>query len=110
MAELKNYNQALYAKMTDAQGRYRRWLLAQPPEQILDHAYEYAMREDILCCLVDEPLGAEQARALLRSPDPLADVYRDFSKKDSAYMGELIASLESCADAMLRKAPQREGR
>lgn len=37
----------LYNKMQQEQNEYRAWLLAQPPEEILNHAYEYSSREDI---------------------------------------------------------------
>lgn len=38
----------LYNKMQQEQNEYRAWLLAQPPEEILNHAYEYSSREDTL--------------------------------------------------------------
>ena len=41
-------NQALYEKMSAEQAEYRGWLLTQTPEDILNHAYAYAIREDIL--------------------------------------------------------------
>ena len=40
-------NTALYEKMFAEQETYRAWMLSQPPEEILNHAYEYTMREDI---------------------------------------------------------------
>ena len=39
-------NTALYEKMFAEQETYRAWLLSQPPEEILNHAYEYTMREE----------------------------------------------------------------
>ena len=106
----KDYNKALYDKMLAAQNKYREWLLEQPPKEILDHAYEYIMREDILCCMEGDHLTDEQAKALLRSQDPLADVYKHFSKKDASYMNEMVDSLQSCAKAMQHKAQERDGR
>lgn len=44
-------NTQLYHKMFAEQEYYRAWLLAQPPEEILHHAYEYTNREDILLSL-----------------------------------------------------------
>lgn len=41
-------NTALYEKMFAEQEIYRKWLLTQPPEKILNHTYEYTIREDIL--------------------------------------------------------------
>ena len=38
----------LNSKMQQEQNEYRAWLLAQPPEEILNHAYEYSVREDII--------------------------------------------------------------
>ena len=44
-------NTALFEKMFAEQKTYRAWLLSQPPEEILNHAYEYTVREDILMSL-----------------------------------------------------------
>lgn len=48
----QEWNTALYQKMFAEQEKYREWLLSQPPEEILHHAYEYVMREDILLSIV----------------------------------------------------------
>ena len=68
-------NTALYEKMFSEQETYRAWLLAQPPEEILNHTYEYTVREDILMSLEYNSLPNTQVRALLKSPSPLADVF-----------------------------------
>ena len=41
-------NTALYQKMEREQDKYSKWLVQCPPEEILSHAYEYVVREDIL--------------------------------------------------------------
>ena len=69
-------NTKLYKKMFAEQERYRAWLLSQPPAEILDHTYEYTMREDILMALECGDLPSPQAGALLRSPAPLAEAFR----------------------------------
>ena len=38
----------LYEKMSAEQDKFRAWLVEQPPADILLHAVEYAVREDIL--------------------------------------------------------------
>ena len=40
-------NTAIYHKMEAEQDSYRDWLLTLPPDEILPHAYEYAVRQDI---------------------------------------------------------------
>ena len=67
-------NTRLYEKMEAEQQQYREWLLAQPPDEILNHTYEYTMRQDILMAMEEMGLSDKQARALLKSPCPLADV------------------------------------
>ncbi len=41
-------NTKLYEMMFAEQEKYREWLLSQPSEEIINHTYEYTMREDIL--------------------------------------------------------------
>lgn len=61
-------NTALYEKMFAEQETYRAWLLSQPPEEILNHTYEYTVREDILMSMEYHDLPDAQAKALLFSP------------------------------------------
>ena len=46
-----DYNARLYEKMKAEQDKYRDWLLHQEPSEILNHTYEYTMREDIVMCV-----------------------------------------------------------
>ena len=41
-------NSALYNKMNQEQAIYMDWLESLPPNEILQHAYEFAVRQDIL--------------------------------------------------------------
>ena len=45
---------ALYEAMAKEQANFRDWLVKQPPEEILNHTYEYTVREDILMAM-EEP-------------------------------------------------------
>ena len=46
-----DYNARLYEKMKAEQDKYRDWLVRQEPSEILNHTYEYTMREDIVMCM-----------------------------------------------------------
>ena len=74
-------NTALYEKMAAEQDKFRDWLKSQPPEEILNHAYEYTVREDILMAMEELDLPQSRAAALLASPSPLADVYKEFADR-----------------------------
>lgn len=88
---------ALYEAMAKEQANFRDWLLKQPPEEILNHTYEYTVREDILMAMEEIEIPREQAEALLSSPSPLADVYRHFSNLETGYMDLIRDSIESRA-------------
>lgn len=82
-------NTALYEKMFAEQKRYREWLLTQPPDEILNHCYEFTVREDIVLTLEYHDLSDKQCKALLKSPSPLADVFKDFEKRETDHMDKL---------------------
>ena len=88
----------LYEKMSAEQDKFRSWLMDQPPADILDHAVEYAVREDILMEMEALELPDDQARALLASPDTMADIYKTFSKmSDTGHMDVVRESIEDRA-------------
>ena len=95
-------NAALYEKMAAEQDQYRDWLKSQPPEEILHHAYEYSVREDIVMAMEELELTDAQAQALLDSSSPLADVYRYFEKLETAHMDVVRDSIENRADDVCR--------
>ena len=91
----------LYEKMSAEQDKFRAWLVEQPPADILLHAVEYAVREDILMEMEALELPDDQARALLASPDTMADIYRTFSKMaDTGHMDVVRESIEDRAAAL----------
>ena len=99
--DTEKLNKALYDKMAAEQERYKHGLLGQTPEEVLNHAYEYAMREDILMAMEALDLPAPQAAALLASPFPLADVYKDFRDMETGHMNDVRECIEARADTML---------
>ena len=105
-----DYNALLYDKMKAEQDKYRDWLLNQPPEEILNHTYEYTMREDIVVCMEELELSPKQAKALLRSPCPLADVYKEFMDREVEHMDTIRDSIETRAnETKTEKAGKKNG-
>ena len=103
-------NTALYEKMFAEQEQYRTWLLSQPPAEILNHSYEYTEREDILMALEYHNLPEAQAKALLASPSPLADVFSDWENKDTGYMDDIWQTVEDRAKAEADKQRQAKSK
>lgn len=105
-----DYNARLYEKMKAEQDRYRDWLLHQEPVEILNHTYEYTMREDILMCTEELELEPERAKALLRSPCPLSDVFDEFKDREVEHMDTVRDSIETEADKSLQRQEKTQHR
>ena len=97
----------LHEKMQREQNEYRAWLLAQPPEEILNHAYEYSSREDILIALENVSLRPAQLRALLESQAPLADIYKDYRDHDTNALDIMARCIEDRADINLMESTKK---
>ena len=97
----QEWNTTLYQKMFAEQETFRDWLKSQPPEEILNHAYEYAMREDILLSLEYNDLTDAQAAVLLASPSPLADVYKELEYVETSHMEEVWSCVVDRAKIVL---------
>ena len=67
-------DEQLYEKAQQEQANFRDELLTRRPEEILDKAWEYLVREDILVAMEYNELNDEQARALLELPDTMSDL------------------------------------
>lgn len=99
---------ALYQKMFTEQQQYREWLLSQPSEEILNHCYEYTVREDILISLEYNDFSDKQCKALFKSPAPLSDVFKDFEKRETDHMDNIRDTIECRANTIIRRDFMRE--
>ena len=100
--KLNDLNTALYEKMAAEQDKFQYWLKSQTPEEVLSHAYEYCVREDIVMAMEELKLTDAQAQALLESPSPLMDVYHYFEKQETGHMDVIRDSIENRADDVCR--------
>ena len=96
-------NTQLYQKMYAEQEQYKACLLTLTPAQILDHANEYICRENILIAVENNDLNNARAKALLRSPTPLTDVYDKYASWEHGRQQEEIwNAVEARAGEVLR--------
>lgn len=98
----EDYNAELYFKMAQEQDRFREELMSMPAEEILKHAYEYTIREDILLSLENNDISDKQAQALLKSQHPLADVFDRWEHHESHHMEEIQDMIECRANEVMR--------
>lgn len=99
---LEDLNLQLYQKMYAEQEHYRDWLLSQPPEEIINHCYECTVRQDILFSMEEHDISEKQCLALLKLENPVADIFKDFEKRESDYMDTIRDTIECRANDILR--------
>lgn len=99
----EDLNLELYLKMSAEQERFRSWLMTLPPKEILEHSYEYTVREDILLAMEEHDLPDRQCRALLKSSSPLADVFHHYETWETGYMDDLREAVDSRANLAVRE-------
>lgn len=94
-------NQALFEKVNDEMKHFSNWLLKQTPEEVLNHAYEYVTKFDIISDIECIELSDERARALLQSDTPLEDIYKAYDQLETSVMDIITDCIESRADAVI---------
>lgn len=96
-------NTQLYQKMYAEQEQCKAYLLTLTPAQILDHASEYICRENILMAMENNDLNNARAKALLKSPTPLADVYNKYTSwEHGGQQEEIWNAVEARSSEVLR--------
>lgn len=99
----EDLNIALYEKLYAEQKKHREWVLSLPPEEILNHAYECLVREDIVLTMEFHDLTDEQATALIQSSSPLDGIFHCYEKMDNNHMEIVLSSIEKRANDLIEK-------
>lgn len=100
---VEELNTQLYERMFEEQGRFHDELLGMSPQDILDNAYKYVMREDLLLSLEYHDLSKNQCRALLKAETPLADLYERWENYECSHMEEVWDLIQCHANEILRE-------
>lgn len=107
MAVSQNCRENLIKKIHEEEDCFKKWLLVQPPEEILHHASEYTIREDLVIMIENATLSESEASFLLSSQSLLADLHKDFSKLEPDHLTTLRYCLKKRIFNMRKK--QDEG-
>ena len=103
-------NRLLYKKVCAEQKQYYTELLSMSPAKILDNAYPFLVREDILIYLENNKLADNRARALLRSKHPLEDMCNGYMDLETGYMGGIKDAITETADELIRAEKAKANR
>ena len=90
----------------------RKQLLAKSPQEVLDRAYEYATKSDMVTLINETEFSSEQAKALLRRPRLLNSLFKEYGNHSSNSMDVLVSFMmdkaeEYTADRSIRTGTER---
>ena len=95
-------NVELYEKVSAEFEEYKDNLLMLSPEQILEHAYAYAVRADIVIAIETGELHARQAQSLLKSDNALEEIFSKWEDFESKHMENIRTVIECKANEISR--------
>ena len=95
-------NTELYRRMSEEFEKYKDGLLGLPSEEILEHAYAYTVKQDILFAMEEMTLSDKQCNALLSEEHPLEKVFNRWENCESFYMDDIRDNIECHANEVLR--------
>lgn len=99
-------NDMLFCKMLNEQKSFRKFLLTLPPEEILAHAGEYTIREEIVHYFTDRELGESDCAALSSLQYPVEDVFRQWMKQDDSIEEDIERAVNDCIKSFGRQQEQ----
>lgn len=91
---------ALHEKMREELADFTNWLILQPPAVILEHAFEYATKTDIVSVIEDFRLYPEAAKAMLSQPDLLDSIWKEYGDSSSNSMDVLVSFITDKAEEL----------
>lgn len=95
-------NAVLYQRMCDEFNDYESKLLEENPKEILQSAYGYLIRQDILYAMEDINLSNEECKVLLAQEHPLASIFSRWEDHESSYMDEIRNVIHVTSDELIK--------
>ncbi len=91
----------LHEKMTVEYLNYIVELKKQPPEKIVEGAYEKVLKEEILLSVQGNDMPDEKAQALLDLDYPLDELYQEWCASDYSYTDMILDSINETAQSLI---------
>ena len=88
----------LFVKMSEELRTFYEWLKTRPPDEILQHSYEYAVKVDIMAFIEQFNMDEDRTRALLSLDFPLESIYKAHNDKGLTTIERMMSTIEDYAD------------
>ena len=95
-------NTVLYQRMCDEFNDFESKLLEEDPKEILQSAYGYLIRRDILIAMEEMKLSDKECEVLLAQEHPLESVFSRWEDHESSYMDEIRDVIHVTSDELIK--------
>lgn len=102
----QEYRQSLNQKLAERVEReladFREDILSKSPQEIYDAAYQIILKSDIAECFSDVDYSPQAAKALMKSPNLLQDIYEEWIEREDSHMDELRQTVADFKSYMVK--------
>ena len=98
----QSLNQKLAEKVERELADFREDILSKSPQEVYDAAYQIILKNDIAECFSEADYSPQAAKALLKSPNLLNDIYAEWIETDYSHMEDLRQTIADFKDYMVK--------
>ena len=98
----QSLNQKLAEKVQRELAAFREDILNKSPQEIYDAAYQVIIKSDIAECFSDVDYSPQAAKALMKSPNLLQDIYEEWIGREDSHMDELRQTVADFKSYMVK--------
>jgi len=95
-------NNQLYKKVQNELATFHEELLQKSPQEIIDVAYQIALKNDIAECFTDTDYSPQVTKALLKSPNLSNEIYEEWLGTDYSHMDDLKQTVSDFKNYMVK--------
>ena len=92
-----SYSSDLFLKVKEEFEEYKEKLFSMSPEEVYEHSYETAIKENMLIIFELDSMIEEHAKALLKMKCPLEYCYSEWLENDISSMDDLRDTIKDSA-------------
>lgn len=98
----KSLNQKLSERVKQELADFRKGILSKTPQEIYDAAYQILLKSKIAECFLKTDYSPQAAKALMKSPNLLQDIYEECLEKDNFHKEDLLQIIKDFKDYMVK--------
>ena len=102
----QEYRQSLTQRLTEKVqcelSAFREEMQGTPPQEIYDMAYQIVIKNDIAECFSNANYSPQVAKALMKSPNLLQEIYDEWLGRDYSHMDNLRQTIADFKDYMVK--------